>query len=91
MRHAVARLFKSRKALLALATIVAAVAARLGLDLDIEVILGVFGVVGTVILGIAYEDGSEKGKTPIQKVTVMSADGDVSRNGTSTTGNGEAP
>ncbi len=47
---------RSRKAQVALATLVAAYAMQLGLEVSEETVLGVIGVGISLILGIAHED-----------------------------------
>lgn len=55
------RLFQSRKALIALTGIIAAVVNELtGRPVDQEIILSALGLIGLVIFGIAWEDAAEK-------------------------------
>jgi hypothetical protein len=57
---------RSRKAQVALATIVVAYAAHVGLDLSEEVVTTVLGVGIALILGIAHEDAGRAGARTAQ-------------------------
>lgn len=57
----VKRLFASRKAIVALSGIIAAVANELfGRPVNQEIVLTSLGLVGLVVFGIAWEDSAEK-------------------------------
>ena len=51
---------RSRKVLVALATVIASYAAQLGLNASEETVLSILGVGVTLILGIAVEDAGQK-------------------------------
>jgi len=55
---------RSRKAQVALATIVVAYAAHAGLELKEELVTTILGVGVALILGIAHEDAGRAGSSP---------------------------
>lgn len=61
MWTAIKRLLASRKVQVGVTAAVVAITAELGFNVNESTVLAILGVAGTIIAGIAYEDGKEKG------------------------------
>lgn len=64
MIYAIRNLMRSRKTMLLLAGVLVAIAARFGLQLDVELVIAILTLFGIAIGGIAYEDGQSKSTGP---------------------------